>query len=108
MTCIKKWILSEPLVDPIDSQDILTTSKKFYDVNLEKVKICFKIQITKEDLEFNSDFVLNVETDGVIHGFVTWFDCLFTHGSKIINLSTSPYKKQTHWKQTVFYIDTPF
>lgn len=39
MTCIKKWILSEPLVDPIDSQDILTTSKKFYDVNLEKVKV---------------------------------------------------------------------
>ena len=37
MTCIKPWILSEPLVDPIDSQDILTTSKKFYDVNLEKV-----------------------------------------------------------------------
>lgn len=37
MTCIKKWVLSEPLVDPIDSQDILTTNKKFYDVNLEKV-----------------------------------------------------------------------
>jgi hypothetical protein len=38
---------------------------------------------------------------------VTWFDTLFTHGTKIVNLSTSPYKKQTHWKQTVFYIDTP-
>jgi hypothetical protein len=59
-------------------------------------------------LEFNSDFALNVETDGVIHGFVTWFDCLFSHGSKVINLSTSPYKKQTHWKQTIFYIESPF
>lgn len=91
------------MVDPIDSQDILTTSKKFYDVDLEKVNI-FQIKIKKEDLEFNSDFIVNVETDGVIHGFVTWFDCLFTHGNKTINLSTSPYKKQTHWKQTIFYI----
>ena len=37
MTCIKKWVLSEPLVDPIDSQYILTTNKKFYDIDLEKV-----------------------------------------------------------------------
>lgn len=34
MTCIKKWVLSEPLVDPIDCQDILTANKKFYDINL--------------------------------------------------------------------------
>lgn len=40
MTCIKKWILSEPLVDPIESNDILTTSKKFYDIDLEKVFFC--------------------------------------------------------------------
>jgi hypothetical protein len=38
---------------------------------------------------------------------VTWFDCDFSHGAKKITLSTSPYKKQTHWKQTVFYIDQP-
>lgn len=42
-----------------------------------------------------------------MHGIVTWFDCHFSHGSKTICLSTSPYKKQTHWKQTVFYFDTP-
>jgi protein arginine N-methyltransferase 1 len=39
---------------------------------------------------------------------VTWFDCIFSHGQKKINLSTSPYKKQTHWKQTLFYTDKPF
>jgi len=42
-----------------------------------------------------------------MHGIVTWFDCYFDHGSKAVCLSTSPYKKQTHWKQTVFYFDTP-
>ena len=48
-----------------------------------------------------------METDGKMHGLVTWFDCHFSHGSKPICLSTSPYKKPTHWKQTVFYFDTP-
>lgn len=72
MTCIKKWVLSEPLVDPIDAHDILTTNKKFYDIDLEKV--------TKAELEFNSNFEMDVEVDGVIHGFVTWFDCFFSHG----------------------------
>jgi hypothetical protein len=45
--------------------------------------------------------------EGRVHGFVSWFDCDFSHGQKTICLSTSPYKKQTHWKQTVFYLDSP-
>jgi hypothetical protein len=32
---------------------------------------------------------------------------MFSHGQKKIVLSTSPYKKHTHWKQTVFYVDEP-
>lgn len=49
MTCIKKWVLSEPLVDPIESHDILTSSKKFYDVDLEKVFFILR-KVIKEDL----------------------------------------------------------
>jgi hypothetical protein len=41
MTCIKKWVLSEPLVDPIDAHDVLTNNKLFYDIDLEKVKHFF-------------------------------------------------------------------
>lgn len=37
MKCIKKWILSEPLVDPIDSKDILTTHDKYYEIDLKAV-----------------------------------------------------------------------
>lgn len=37
MKCIKKWVLSEPLVDPIDQKDILSNSYKFYDINLKTV-----------------------------------------------------------------------
>lgn len=99
MKCMKKWVLSQPIVDPIDHQDILSTTCKFYDIDLQKVTIA--------ELDFNSQFKLKIEIDGKIHGFVSWFDCDFSHGSSKIVLSTSPYKKQTHWKQTVFYLDTP-
>lgn len=44
MKCMQKWVLSEPIVDPINHQVILTDNYKFYDVNLEKV--------TKEELDF--------------------------------------------------------
>lgn len=37
MKCIKKWVLSEPLVDPIDQKDILSNDYKFYDINLKTV-----------------------------------------------------------------------
>lgn len=60
------------------------------------------------DLEFKTNFTVKGEDEGNIYGFVTWFDCYFSHGEKTIVLSTSPYKKQTHWKQCVFYLDKPF
>ena len=37
MKCMKKWVLSEPIVDPINHQDILSSEYKFYDIDLEKV-----------------------------------------------------------------------
>ena len=99
MKCMQKWVLSEPLVDPIDSQDILTDTHTFYDIDLRTV--------TLPELEFKSQFDLQVEYKGGLYGFVSWFDCDFSHGDKKVLLSTSPYKKQTHWKQTVFYVEEP-
>jgi len=37
MKCIQKWVLSEPLVDPIDTQDIVSNNVKFYDIDLKTV-----------------------------------------------------------------------
>jgi protein arginine N-methyltransferase 1 len=39
MKCMKKWVLSEPIVDPINHQDILSDSDKFYDIDLETVTV---------------------------------------------------------------------
>ena len=52
MKCMRKWVLSEPLVDPIDSQDILTNTRTFYDINLRTV--------TLAELEFKSSFEMKV------------------------------------------------
>lgn len=51
---------------------------------------------------------MQIDKKGQIYGYVTWFDCDFSHGEKVITLSTSPYRKTTHWKQTIFYLEKPF
>ena len=99
MKCIKKWVISEPTVDPIDSNDILTDTVKFFDIDIKTVQV--------KDLDFMRNFSLRVNNKGPIYGFVTWFDCYFSKGEKKITLSTSPYRKSTHWKQTIFYLDKP-
>jgi protein arginine N-methyltransferase 1 len=40
-----------------------------------------------------------------MHGLVAWFEVGFTHGHKVLALSTSPKFKSTHWKQVIFYLD---
>lgn len=51
---------------------------------------------------------MDVTISGKVYGFVTWFDCEFSHGKKKYTLSTSPFRKSTHWKQTIFYVESPF
>jgi len=50
MKCIKKWVLSEPLVDPIDYKDILTNNCEYYTIDLKAVK--------KEELDYIREFNL--------------------------------------------------
>lgn len=40
-----------------------------------------------------------------VHGIVAWFDTPFSNLQRPVMLSTSPFKKYTHWKQTVFYME---
>ena len=40
-----------------------------------------------------------------VHGIVAWFDTEFSRLKNPINLSTSPFKPSTHWKQTVLYLE---
>lgn len=40
-----------------------------------------------------------------VHALVGWFETYFSHGKNKIVLSTSMEMQNTHWKQSVFYID---
>ena len=67
MKCMKKWVLSEPSFHHIDSQDILSNTCKYYELNLKTA--------SKQDLDYLKEFKLSIEIDGKISAFVAWFDC---------------------------------
>jgi type I protein arginine methyltransferase len=54
----------------------------------------------------DSTFHLEMECDAVLSGFVGWFTVEFPGNFNVV-LSTSPFKKETHWKQTLFYFYEP-
>jgi protein arginine N-methyltransferase 1 len=58
-----------------------------------------------EDLNFNAKFEMKANKTQNMHGLIAWFDVYFSHCHIPICLSTSPLKEETHWKQTIFYID---
>jgi len=42
-----------------------------------------------------------------VHALVSWFDTTFGDLTRPVVLTTSPLKKYTHWKQSVFYLERP-
>eukprot|EP00039_Didymoeca_costata_P029200 m.23624 g.23624 ORF g.23624 m.23624 type:complete len:397 (-) comp7524_c0_seq1:55-1245(-) len=38
---------------------------------------------------------------------VGWFDAYFSYGERKVLLSTSPWARETHWHQMVFYLEQP-
>jgi len=97
MSSIKKWALFEPLVDVVDTELINTEACPIFDVDLKTV--------TKDELDFASEYEIRVTRDDKMHAIVAWFDVYFSHSLMPVKLSTSPYFKETHWKQTVFYLN---
>ena len=64
-------------------------------------------KVTIEELDFDADFRVVIRRPTQLHGFLSWFTTDFSHGKENVCLSTSPFKKWTHWKQTVFYLRKP-
>ena len=63
------------------------------------------VTMKKEDVEFATEYSLVINRNDNVHGVVAWFDVVFSDLQNPITLSTSPFKKYTHWKQVVFYLD---
>lgn len=92
-------IMAEPLVDCVESQAVNTTIAKMVEIDLNTVTI--------EELAFYKKFTLKATRSDEVHALVAWFDIVFPcdKPENQVVFSTGPYHRQTHWKQTVFYLD---
>ncbi|KAJ3262605.1 hypothetical protein HK103_000134 [Boothiomyces macroporosus] len=64
--------------------------------------------VTVKNLDFVTDFELDVSRDGTIYAFCGWFDTYFEkEGCESVFFSTGPFTKATHWVQTLFNLHSP-
>lgn len=97
MSCIKSVALTEPLVDTVDPEQVMTTVCAAFPVDTST--------ITVEELSFAVPFRLTAIREDYCHALVAYFDIEFSHCLKPISFVTGPHVKPTHWKQTVLYLD---
>lgn len=97
MSCMTPTVMKEPIVDSCDSQMIVSNACKILDLDLTTCK--------KGDVQFASQWTLEMKYKDRIHGLIAWFDTPFSQLPRPVTLSTSPYSRYTHWKQTVFYME---
>lgn len=95
MTCLRPAVLCEPLIDVVEGKYLISNTCKILEIDL--------YTCTTKDLDFSSSYELKVSRDDTFSGIIGWFDCTFSKLNKKFELSTSPYTKSTHWKQTTFY-----
>lgn len=99
MSAIKATALTEPLVDIVPSNQIISDFQTVLDLDL--------YTITVADLDFSGEFELKFKRQDFCHGLTAWFDVQFTKCHAPTGFTTAPFAEYTHWKQTVFYIDEP-
>lgn len=99
MGCIKATALTEPLVDIVPPNQIISDSCVVKELNLYTCKV--------SDLDFTANFELEWKKKDFCHGVTAWFDVQFSKCHTPVGMTTAPYAEYTHWKQTVFYLDEP-
>ncbi len=97
MSCIKNVALTEPLVDTVDPEQVMTTVDAVFPVDMSTV--------TVEELSFAVPFRIRSTRNDYAHALVAFFDVEFSHCLKKVMFSTGPNTRPTHWKQTVLYLD---
>jgi len=97
MSAIRKVAITEPLVDVVDRNQVVTSSCLLKEIDIQTMK--------KEDIPFESPFHIKAAKNDYIQALVTYFDIEFSHCHKKIGFSTAPDAPYTHWKQTVFYLN---
>lgn len=99
MSAIKASAMLEPLVDIVPSNQIISDTCCILELDLYSINV--------SDLDFSSNFELTINRQDFIHGFTAFFDVQFSKCHTPTGFTTAPFGEYTHWKHTVFYLDTP-
>lgn len=99
MSCVTEFAKAEMYkhitVKTVDAENVISRGTCFLELDLYTVK--------SEDLQFiKENFMCCCYGHGRVHAFVIWFSVEFPRD---VILSTSPYDSETHWQQTVLYIN---
>merc|ERR1711885_125896 len=70
MSCIRKVALTEPLVDTVDCNQVVTISCLIKEIDIQTC--------TKEDIPFTSPFHLQIKRNDYMQALVTYFNIEFT------------------------------
>merc|ERR1711973_635921 len=97
MSAIRKVALTEPLVDVVDRNQVVTGNCLVKEIDIQTLK--------KEEIPFEAPFHLQIRRNDYIQALVTFFNIEFSHCHKRVGFSTAPEAPYTHWKQTVFYLE---
>jgi len=97
MSSIKKTALTEPLVDTVNPNQVVSNSCLIKEIDIQTC--------SKEDIPFSSPFQLQIRRNDYMHALVCYFNIEFSKCHKRVGFSTAPEAPYTHWKQTVFYLE---
>ncbi|ELP91880.1 protein arginine N-methyltransferase 1, putative [Entamoeba invadens IP1] len=97
MTPMRAQVLNEPLVETLNSSSIVTSDDVLMNIDINTMKY--------EDQCFTTPFKLKAFREDFIYAFATYFDVAFPQSGEV--LTTSPYQTETHWHQSMFYLDEP-
>ncbi|XP_071791277.1 protein arginine N-methyltransferase 2-like isoform X1 [Asterias amurensis] len=101
----KDEFFSSPLYNHVMKQeDSLATPQQVFQLNMKTV--------TRQDLEeVSHTFHFTISKAGTMHGFASWFQVDFAgfpvNSKPFVFLNTGPDYPLTHWKQTLFMMDSP-
>jgi len=100
MSCLSETVFKDPMIDVLPPTQIISSECKILDLNLGSCKA--------NAVQFSTVYQLTFAQNNTCYGLVSWFDTVFHNLENPVTLSTSPYKKYTHWKQVTFFVDEPF
>ncbi|XP_061431306.1 LOW QUALITY PROTEIN: protein arginine N-methyltransferase 2-like [Lethenteron reissneri] len=98
-----KEFFSKPKHDhQMDPDDCLAEPCCILQLDMSKVQ-------TSDLEEITYEFIFEVKKAGPMHGFAAWFSTEFKcpDSNPSIILDTGPMTTATHWKQTLFMLDSP-